>query len=126
MKRIVSIFSVVAIFAGVFTASAFAGVTRSGNTFTASPSYCSCWTTIDGYEFKGIPYSPFIRDVFLRLPASTPVVVDGTDTGIWDLLRKDPKYLSLPPVTSGSVEVVVSGEVLEETNVDDPEDVNPF
>jgi hypothetical protein len=109
MKRI--ILALTATITLALTSAASADVTRSGNTFTATPAYCGCWTTIDGYIFNGIPYSPYIRDVFLRLPASTPVVVSGDDTGIWDLLRQDPSYLSLPPVTSGSVDVTVSGDV---------------
>lgn len=113
MKRIIGAIAAVLALSvpGVLAAGASADVVRTGNTFTAQPAYCSCWSTIDGYEFVGIPYSPFVRDVFLNLPASTPVVVDGDNTGIWDRLRADASYLSLPPVTSGSVQVDVGGTV---------------
>lgn len=111
LKRIASAAVVVA--ALVIPSAASADVVRSGNTFTATPAYCSCWSTIDGYVFNGIPYSDYIRDSFLGLPASTPVVVAGDNTGIWDILSKDPSYMSLPPVTSGSVDTTVSGTVGE-------------
>jgi hypothetical protein len=105
-KRFLSAIVTAVVLAVAIPATASADVVRNGNTFTAVPSYCSCWSTIDGYQFYGIPYSPFVRDVFLKLPVTTPVAVD-----IWWELRSNPKYLALPPVTSGSVEIVVSGEV---------------
>jgi hypothetical protein len=112
MKRLALLaITAIAALAAIAPATAGADVVRSGNTFTATPSYCSCWSTVDGYVFDGIPYSPFVRDVFLHLPAGTPVVVDGENTGIADKLRASPDYLSLPPVTSGSVQTTVSGTV---------------
>lgn len=109
---------VAALIAAFFLAApvASANVVRNGSTFTEVDHPCSCWSTIDGYQFTGIPYSPYIRDVFLKLPASTPTAVD-----IWWELRSDPNYLSLPAVTSGSVESTVSGTVDEDPPADDEE-----
>jgi hypothetical protein len=103
---------------GAAATGASADIVRNGSVFTATPSYCSCWSTQDGYQFVGIPYSPYIVN-WLGLPADTPVVVNGENTGIADLLRADPNYQPLPPVTSGSVTVDVGGTV-EDTSGDDP------
>lgn len=91
---------------GFVATGARADIVREGNTFNANPAYCSCWSTVDGYVFNGIPYSPFVRDVFLGLPSDTPVVTD-----MMDALRADPNYTPLPPVTSVGGEVTIGGTV---------------
>lgn len=114
MKRILASIVTVAAFA-VAAAPAGAdvtlpaGVTQTGPTaFAAAPSFCPsvCSSAIDGYTFTGIPYSPFVRDVFLRLPATTPTAVD-----VWRAIRSEPGYRPGAPVRAVSGEATVSGEV---------------
>src|SRR5262245_33926014 len=54
---------------------------------------CSCVTTIDGYVFVGIPYAEAVAQ--------------------WLELQSQPGYVSLPPVTSVSTTIEVSGTVSE-------------
>ena len=85
------------------------GVTQTGPTsFAAIPSFCPsvCVSSIDGYTFTGIPYSPYVRDVFLQLPASTPVATD-----LWFDLRAQPGYTPGAPVYAVSGTVTITGTV---------------
>jgi len=102
VKRIITILTAAVAFAVPSAASA--GIVRSGNTFTASPAVCSCVTTIDGYVFSGVPYY-------------APEGTADSAVELWLALRADPAYLSLPPVTSVSVDSTVSGEVEDDGDV---------
>jgi hypothetical protein len=86
--------------AGVFCASpALASeIVRTGNSFTQSPPACSCATTIDGYVFSGLRYYDPSADV-------------DSAVELWWALAADPHYVPLPPVTSVSATVPVSGTV---------------
>lgn len=102
MKRLAA--AVAAVACLIVAAPASADITQTGNRFTAQPSYCSCVSTIGGWVFQGIPYSPFVRDSFLRLPAGTPTAVDlYFDLGLY--------RTPLPPVTSVSTTIEVGGTV---------------
>jgi hypothetical protein len=84
-----------------------AGVVQAGpTTFVAQPTLCSCQNAIDGYSFAGMPYSPFVRDSFLKLPATDPTAID-----VWSLLRSQPDYQPGAPIYSVSVSTTVSGTV---------------
>jgi hypothetical protein len=122
--------ALVALAAAFAAPVASADVTRSGKVFTASPAYCSCWTTQSGYEFVGIPFSEAQRDGFLsylHLGSDVPTVFGGQNAdgswhnGLMDELRADPSFEpGLPAVTSGSVQTTVSGTVEDgDTPVDD-------
>lgn len=105
---------------GSAAAGASADVIRSGNTFTASPSICSCWSTQDGYQVYGLPYYYDLASMQANPTDWTKWTVAPVNAvGIFDALRADPGYKPLPPVTSGSVEVEVGGTV-EESSGDDP------
>lgn len=83
---------------GALTAPAGAAVTRDGNVFTAAPATANAVTTIDGYLFVGMPYY------------DSSAAVDSA-VELWWELAADPNYQPLPPITSVSVPVEVSGTV---------------
>ena len=83
-------------------------------TFGAVPPIANGTHTIDGYVFLGMPYyydpesmwaNPGKPDKWKVAPIS------AVDT--WLKLLADPNYASLPPVTSISVDIEVSGTVEE-------------
>lgn len=114
MKRtLTSIVATIAAFAAIAT-SASADVTRSGNTFTASPSECSCSMVYGGYSFYGIAPNPTVVSLF-GLPSDSVTVSDLIDT-----LRSDPDFgkVTQQVQTSVSVDTTVSGTV-EEDPADD-------
>lgn len=67
------------------------GVVHSGNGYVQLQNPCNCIVTIDGYLFGGLSY----------VEAAT----------LWMDLYDDPGYVSLPPITSITLPVIVSGTV---------------
>lgn len=98
MPRTILAVAVSLLLAGVSAPAANAEITRSGRTFTQSPPTANAITTIDGYVFAGLPYY-------------NPSSAADSAVELWWELRADPAYLSLPPVTSISADVTVSGTV---------------
>ena len=71
--------------------AAVALVQLDSRTWAATPSQCSCVTTIDGYLFIGMSY------------------IDAVNK--WFELYRTPGYVSNPPITSISTTTTVSGTV---------------
>jgi hypothetical protein len=67
-------------------------------TFAAVPPVANSWTTIGGYQFYGMNYYD-----------ENPETPDAVHA-LWKL-QEDPSFEWKPPVTSGSVDVEVSGTV---------------